>query len=237
MGDKKIFTVLRSAKDLSGQEGLIRFILRAPGRAWKFLRHNFSNAGFQLNGRSYKYFCSLFNFTFRTERAVEIPIALDYVKRARKEEILEVGNVLNHYYKFKHDVVDKYEKSEGAINRDIVEYKTDKKYSLIISISTLEHIGFDEEPKDKNKVLAAVENMKSLLADNGVMLVTFPWGYNKDLDNSLVARKLEFNAIYFLKRVSKNNDWVQVEFDGMKNCEFGRPYPYGNAIVVGEVKK
>jgi hypothetical protein len=237
MGGNKIFVVLMSAKDLLAQEGIARFTVKTPGRVWKFLRHNFSNASFELNGRSYKYFCSLFNFTFRTERAVEVPIALDYVKRNSNQAILEVGNVLNHYFKFKHDIVDKYENAEGVTNQDIVEYKTTKKYDLVISISTLEHVGYNEEPKDKNKVLAAIENMKSLLADSGVMLVTFPWGYNKSLDSLFVEGKLKFSEAYFLKRVSKNNDWKQVEFNEIKNSEFGNPYLYGNAIVIGKVNK
>lgn len=237
MGDNKIILVLRSARDLLAQEGLAGFILRLPVRIWKYLRHTFATASFQLNGHNYRYFCSLFNFTFRTERSVEVPIVLKYIKNSPKQEILEVGNVLSHYFRFKHDVVDKYEKAKGIINRDIVEYKTGKKYNLIISISTLEHVGYDEEPKENNKVLRAIESMRSLLADNGVMVVTFPWGYNKGLDTLIEEGKLEFNEVYFLKRISRNNDWKQVGFDEIKESKFGVPYPYGNAIVIGRVNK
>ena len=55
------------------------------------------------------------------------------------------------YYKFEHDIVDKYEKKKGIINQDIVDYKPDKKYDLIISISTLEHVGWDETPRENYK--------------------------------------------------------------------------------------
>ena len=39
------------------------------------------------------------------------------------------------------------------------------KYDLIVTISTLEHVGWDEEPRDPSKVLRAIENLKSCYAD------------------------------------------------------------------------
>ena len=42
-----------------------------------------------------------------------------------------------------------------------------KLYDLIISISTLEHIGWDEAPRDDTKILRALDNLMSLLSENG----------------------------------------------------------------------
>ena len=55
-----------------------------------------SNAMFKFNGSQYHYFYSLYGATWRSERAVEIPIVWNYVDTARTEgkRILEVGNVL-----------------------------------------------------------------------------------------------------------------------------------------------
>ena len=45
-------------------------------------------------------------------------------------ELLEIGNVLSHYFKWDHDVVDKYEKVEGVINEDVVDFRPSKKYDI-----------------------------------------------------------------------------------------------------------
>jgi hypothetical protein len=56
---------------------------------------------------------------------------------------------------------------------------------LIVSISTLEHVGWDEEDKNPVKVLQAIEILKSLLAPLGKIVVTLPLGYNPIIDDYL----------------------------------------------------
>ena len=67
------------------------------------------------------------------------------------------------------------------VNEDIVDFRTDKRYDLVISISTVEHVGWDEDPNDPSKVLGkgskaldAIAHMAALLAPKGLMVVTFP---------------------------------------------------------------
>jgi len=67
------------------------------------------------------------------------------VRKYRGKNILEIGNVLSRHIKLEHDILDKYETAKGVINEDIVDFKSEKKYDLIISISTLEHVGWDEK--------------------------------------------------------------------------------------------
>jgi hypothetical protein len=67
------------------------------------------------------------------------------VKRYKERNILEIGNVLSHYFPVNHDIVDKYEKADGVINQDVVHFYSPKKYDLIVSVSTLEHVGWDED--------------------------------------------------------------------------------------------
>lgn len=232
----EIFAIL---KYLYTSEGSItKVVSKIFTRFFQYVYYkSFRNCEFELNNRNYKYFYSLFNVTFTNERAVEIPIVMDVVWKFSGKEILEVGNVLGWYYKFTHDVVDKYDKTEGVINQDIVDYKPCKKYNLIISISTLEHVGWDETPREKNKISKAVENMASLLSEKGRMLVTMPLGYNKDMDTLLEENKLEFTHTYYLKRISKDNRWKQVHFKEVKNIEFGFPHPWANGIVIGILEK
>jgi hypothetical protein len=38
-------------------------------------------------------------------------------------------------------VLDKYEQAPGVINEDVVSFSPPQKYDLIVSVSTLEHVG------------------------------------------------------------------------------------------------
>jgi ubiquinone/menaquinone biosynthesis C-methylase UbiE len=69
-------------------------------KSWRKLR---------FQQKEYKYFYHKYNTTWRNERVVEIPIVWDIVK-AYTENILEVGNVLSHYFAVNHVIIDKYEK-------------------------------------------------------------------------------------------------------------------------------
>jgi hypothetical protein len=64
---------------------------------------------------------------------------------------------------------------------------------LIVSITTLEHVGWDETLHDDVKIVRAIENLRSLVRPNGVMIiVTFPLGYNFAIDKVLKDRVIQF---------------------------------------------
>ncbi len=186
--------------------------------------------------RKYKYFYHKYNVTWQNERVIEIPIVWDIVKNC-KGAILEAGNVLSHYFDFPHDIVDKYEKAEGVINVDVAEINSPKKYDLIVSISTLEHVGWDEEPsertQDKEKTLRAINNLKKLLNPRGKLVVTVPVGYNPLLDSFLRSNSMKFDQILCLKRVSKDNRWVETTWKDSEHAKFNSPFPFANGLVVG----
>lgn len=169
---------------------------------------------FIFKGKSYQYFNHKYNNTWTNDRAVEIPLSFEAIKTHKK--ILEVGNVLSHYKKFKHDTVDLYEKAKGVINEDIRTFKTDKKYDLIISISTFEHIDETEGYGEKG-ILDAFENIRNLLTPNGTFFITFPIGSHKDLDSLFRNNKLGLKESYCMKRdlfddyKFENNIWEQCE--------------------------
>jgi len=165
---------------------------------------------FQFHGNEYDYFYAFYLATYSNERAIEIPITMGFVHKFRGSRILEVGNVLSHYFSFNHDIVDKYEKGQGVINQDIVEFESKEKYDLIVSISTLEHVGWDETPKDDKKILLAIENLKRLLKMGGTIIITLPFGHNPHVDDLLRDQKLPFTEQYYMKRISKANEWKQV---------------------------
>lgn len=194
-----------------------------------------SKKTFSLDGDIYHYATHLANATFRVERAIEIPIAIEMFPWAGN--VLEVGNVLSQYIQTPHDIVDKYEKDEGVQNIDIVDYNPQKRYDLIISISTLEHVGWDETPKEPEKILSAMTAMKNLLSDQGKLLVTVPLGYNAFLDECIANEKLGFSRMLFMKRISHKNDWIQTDFKKASIHKYGEIYPCANGIAIGIFEK
>src|SRR5262249_6856265 len=149
--------------------------------------------------------------TWRNERAVEIPIVHGLLLRHPHARILELGNVLAHYFPVEHDRLDKYERAEGVINEDVVNFDTPTRYDLIVSISTLEHVGWDEEPREPDKALRALANLRRLLAPAGRIVLTVPLAYNPHLDALWRGKRLELSRQYYLMRISHDNRWRQVE--------------------------
>ena len=86
----------------------------------KFLR---SRATFRFQGKRYRYFVHKYNATWRNERSIEIPIVESMMHETRGD-VLEIGNVISHYFKAKHDIVDKYERAEGVTAQDVTESRT-----------------------------------------------------------------------------------------------------------------
>lgn len=193
-------------------------------------------ATFSLNGKEFEYFNHDYNTTWNNERAVEIPVILDIVDREQERRVLEVGNVLSHYVSFSHDVVDKYEAGNGVRNMDVVDLDPRNKYDLIIAISTLEHVGWDEEKKDPEKIMTAIERLRSCLSAGGQLLVTLPLGYNPPMDEMLDRGLISLDKTWCLKRISADNRWEQVSWSEIRECRYGDPYPAANGLVIGVIR-
>ncbi|QSH40364.1 class I SAM-dependent methyltransferase [Lentisphaerota bacterium ZTH] len=148
----------------------------------------------------YREFCKYNNFS-PNERAIEYNFVFRHLAKVFPEKILDVGpgltalpnlmsscgfnvtavdnvkdfwesDIINRHFYVKHD--------------DITRSKLKEKYDIITCISVLEHIvNFD----------AAVQNMVSLLKDNGYLIITFPYNENNycknvyDLEKSVSEEK------------------------------------------------
>jgi len=189
---------------------------------------------FTFQGKKYFYFNNLYNGTHTSERTVEIPIIWHIVQENKNKSILEIGNVLSKYHPFKHDIVDKYEVGDNVINQDVVDFKPNVKFDLIISISTLEHVGYDEEPRNPMKILDAFSNLKRLLAPNGRIVVTLPLGYNLEMDKLIKEKTIQFNSQYYMKRISSANDWKEINQKEVEFAKFEESLPpHANELIVG----
>lgn len=195
-----------------------------------------SSKTFQFQGRDYHYFFHQYNLAWRNERVVEIPIILAFLASRHGQETLEVGNVLSHYVPIGHDILDKYEAAEGVINEDAVEFDPGKKYDLIVSISTLEHIGWDEAPRDPGKLSAALKNLAGLLAPEGELVATVPLGLNPEFDRLLEQEITPFDEIHAMRRIG-GNKWVEADFESVRGAHYARNRFRADAIIVGLIRK
>ncbi len=167
-----------------------------------------SHGGFELGGERYPYLFHRYNRTWLTERAVEVPVVQRLVERRGSGRILEVGHVLGHYGPTRHLVVDKYEDAPGVLNRDVLELGDIGPFDLIVAISTLEHVGFDESPRDPGKGARAVAALRERLAPGGLLVVTVPAGYNPAFDAWMRGAGFGASA---LRRVAGSARWLEVD--------------------------
>jgi len=82
---------------------------------------------------------------------------------------------------------------------------------LIISISTLEHIGWEEENGKLENVMKAIKNLRSQLTKDGVLIFSFDWTANPYLKKQIVKDKLKFDYCSFLVKQKVGNDYYYSE--------------------------
>ena len=180
---------------------------------------------FYFKGKKLNYFYHRYNKTWKNERAIEIPVALEYLSKYRGKKILEIGNVLNHYFKIDHMVIDKYEIFPGVINKDIEDIYLNDRFDLIISISTIEHIGLDDYPIDPEKAIRTLKKLKTkFLKKNGIILVSFPVNYNEKISEMINKNKISNFEIFCFRKINeKHNLWEEVDYKEVKKKEHSQP--------------
>lgn len=178
-----------------------------------------------------RYFAHPYNATWRNERAVEIPIARHFIERwPHDARGLEVGNVLAHYQAVNHTVLDKYEVAKGVINEDIVDYAAEP-FDWIVAVSTLEHVGVNEPgPRDPSKVAVAIGNLRALLARDGRLLITAPYGFSPGLDN-IIRDGLVNTEVFYERRPSA---WMPVAREAVMGAPVPVAHPRVTVVWVSE---
>lgn len=218
---------------------------RLARRGWRF----------ELDGVAYPYFSHPYHTSYATERAVEVPVILRHLRAATGQRVLEVGHVLGHYGWRGHTVVDKFEVAPGVLNLDVMDLPLEPKYDLIVSISTIEHIGFDEDPSrpedrgrieplggpdrrfDPEKPIGAVQHLIELLAPGGLLVATIPLGFNPHIDRMIAEGRLGFDTLSCLERLDAANRWRQCALEQVHGAQYGRPFPCANALVVATARR
>jgi SAM-dependent methyltransferase len=191
---------------------------------------------FAFAGERHRYLFHPYNFTWLTERTVEVPIARAVVDRHAGKRILEVGNVLPHYGPHDHLVVDKYEQAEGVLNLDVMELDRLGRFDLVVCVSTVEHVGWDEDPREPGKAVEAVHRLAALLAPGGTLLLTVPVGYHPHLDTALQSGEFRFARSGALRRERLGPHWREASPADV----WGTPYDFllysARAVFVGLIE-
>ncbi|MEY2568975.1 MAG: hypothetical protein QOE35_3504 [Actinomycetota bacterium] len=201
--------------------------------AFPLYRSNRSPDAFEFGGHSIPYFRHPYNRAWQNERSVELALAFELLDLSPPRRVLEIGNVLSHYRAFAHDIVDKYERGPAVTNEDVLEFHPAQPYDVVVSISTLEHVGWDEEPREPEKAGLAVDAVSALVRAEGALLVTLPIGYNPQIDALIEHGTSDMPTVGFLKRISRDNRWCEVSKSEALRCSYAAPYRGANAVFVG----
>jgi SAM-dependent methyltransferase len=229
----------RRARHDFAERGLVETLQKGLGKLRDFAEYSIvkrrrNAATFKVGDRTYHYLTHYYNATWRNERAVELPLVQAFLEElVPGARLLEVGNVLSYYVPASHTVVDKFEPTPGVVNQDILDFGQPHTFDAVVSISTLEHVGWDETPRDAHRAERALAHMRSLLVEGGRLFLSFPLGYNAALDRLVREDRLGFRRTHYLRRVSADNRWCEVDLSGITGARYGAPYGSANALFVG----
>lgn len=193
---------------------------------------------FPALGTELAYETTRYNNSWLNERTVEVPLVRHVLAQRRPRSVLEIGNVLGHYrlealQGVEHAVVDRYEQVDDVLNEDARSYRAERHFEAVVSVSTLEHVGFDEPEQDPDGPVRALETMREHLADDGVLLVAVPLGYNPSLDDAVGDGRFACPEQFCLRRTTKDNQWVQDDVAACLGLRYGSPFSGANAVYVG----
>ena len=165
---------------------------------------------------------SNYNVPETNERKIELPLGFWFL--ASYDDVVEIGEVTSSYFPPSHPVYD-LSSNDPDRRKDLFDvYIKDKN---VLCISTVEHVGFGDygNPKEPHKAIKAVDYIKDNASN---YLITFPVGYNRELEADLV--KAGYN--YFLVERDEKNNWTICHHKDMNKFEYNSPYYAGNAICV-----
>ena len=163
-----------------------------------------------------------YNAAATNERTIEIPLGF-YFKDYFKNDIIEIGAVTPYYHNCQHEVYDLYDSYKKCIRKDFSTCDDFYKNKNILSISTVEHIGFDNYSNQHGKY--PVERwdggfiiLQKIISSCNNYLLTIPIGYNPVLDHKILQSDISH---LICKRTNRQNDWEQ-DLENNINYAYGR---------------
>jgi len=154
-----------------------------------------------------------YNDPHTNERTIEIGLGL-WFKEHFQNEVVELGAVIPYYDSTEHTVFDMHDPHKRAEKMDFTNLNVLSdvlRNKNVFSLSTIEHIGFNDYSKSHGK-LPESEHKNGFLVLQKIIdncrnyLITFPMNYNKVLDNLVENSNLKYTI---LKRIDEENNWTQ----------------------------
>ena len=127
--------------------------------------------------------------------------------------------------------MDKYEIGAGIINQDIIDYDPKSRFDATISISTIEHVRFDEPDRKEGKALAALLKIEDLLSEGGEALISVPVRYNPEIDYILANRVINFSKVIYMKKRIRMNLWTETDFNDCSKIPYNYRCPCANCVA------
>ena len=193
-------------------------------------QQNFVFRGVKLVYLDHKY-----NHASLNMRSIEVPIIERYVRQFDPRRVLEIGNVLRHYRKYTHTCVDATERGKGIYNRDVMTWRPDKRWDLVVSISTVEHIGhgrYKHITAAHYIPRAIFAKLSRFLTPSGALVVTVPLGYNSELDSAISDDDLPGVTAHFMRRLNIANEWEETDKETALATPYGAVGRWGAAMAV-----
>ncbi len=236
---RRVLPVLARVIATSRKRGVLDVLASSGGwgRQWVTGRPRPGRAPgvFAWGGRTLPYFAHRYHYTWLNERAVEVSLALDLLQQNPGADVLEIGNVLGHYADVTHPVVDKYEQAPGVLNADVADLDMGRDFDLVLAISTLEHVGLDEDVFDPGKPARAIERLRAHVRPGGMLWITHPLGYNTTFDDQLRSGRIPSSRLRALRRDARRNVWREVPPDEVWGTSYDRLLYTAHAVLVVEM--
>lgn len=142
----------------------------------------------------------------KTERIVELPLIAYFLNLFKySSEIIEIGCVSPYYFDTKHSSYDITDNHKSCIKINAKNLNFKNKY--VLSISTIEHFNVDNYNIPKSEFLDPYDFLLELVSVSKKYLITFPLGYNSELDKKILMNNIINTK--FLSRVNKSSIWTE----------------------------
>lgn len=175
---------------------------------------------FTYKDKEFLYVDKPHNATRDNERGVELALAKLFMDQY--PDLTEIGAVTPYYYPATHEVIDLTDPHPRAKNIDASGM--DVKERNILAISTVEHFG-------KGRAIPFIEDV---ILHAHKYLITFPLGYNDELDNykSPHIRYISRIDPKSIEDIRKDN-WIEKDILSEVDRKYGT-YQWANTIAVIE---
>lgn len=118
--------------------------------------------------------------------------------------MIEVGCVTPYYNESSHEVIDLTDDHPKSKKIDATQY--DFKNKNVLSISTIEHVGLGDYGNEKKENNAAISLCERIMAESKKYFITWPLGYNKNLDEWALQRN---DGIFLSRQEGNKYLWQQ----------------------------